>query len=67
MVNNKMKKTYISPNSLIVVLGTRNHLMDVSLQNNGADLSSVSFDTTSDNAGGSQLTKENKSIWDDEW
>ena len=60
-------KTYISPSSLIVMLGTRNHLMDVSYRNDGADLGSVDFDISDENAGDGQLTKGYKFLWDDEW
>ena len=60
-----MKKTYIIPNVLIVELGTRNHLMDVSYRNEGNSLGSMSFDTV--NGGDEQLTKESKSLWDSEW
>ena len=62
-----MKKTYMIPSVLIVELGTRNHLMDVSYRDGGNTLGSMNFDTTDASAGGNQLTKENKSIWDDEW
>ena len=60
-----MKKTYITPMLLTVELGTRSHLMDVSSVDNHENINSVSFSTTTTGSG--QLTKEHKSVWDNEW
>ena len=58
-----MKKTYSTPKTLVVKIGVRSHLMDVSYQ--GDSLNSMSLDVNE--VGGSQLVKDNKSIWDNEW
>ena len=63
MVNNKMKKTYITPNSLTVVLNMRSHL----LVDSGT---SVTVNPT--NEVSTNFTKENSNItdiniWDEEW
>ncbi|MBR1498699.1 MAG: hypothetical protein IJ615_03605 [Bacteroidaceae bacterium] len=58
-----MKKTYSTPETLVVKIGLRSHLMDVSYQ--GDNLNSMSLDVNE--VGGSQLVKDNKSIWDNEW
>ena len=58
-----MKKTYSTPETLVVKIGLRSHLMDVSYQ--GDSLNSMSLDVNE--VGGSQLVKDNKSIWDNEW
>ena len=60
-----MKKTYSTPKTLVVKIGVRSHLMDVSYQGEGSDLKSMSIDATE--VGGSQLVRENKSLWDSEW
>lgn len=60
-----MKKTYSTPKTLVVKIGVRSHLMDVSYQGEGSDLKSMSIDATE--VGGSQLVRENKSLWDNEW
>lgn len=58
-----MKKTYSTPKTLVVKIGVRSHLMDVSYQ--GDSLNSMSLDT--ETIGGDQLVKGNKSLWDNEW
>ena len=58
-----MKKTYSTPETLVVKIGLRSHLMDVSYQ--GDSLNSMSLDVNE--VGGSQLVKDNKSLWDNEW
>ena len=60
-----MKKTYIIPSVISVEVNTRSHLMVVSTDAQTNSLNSMSFDR--ETAGGSQLTKENKSVWDEEW
>jgi len=60
-----MKKTYSTPKTLVVKIGVRSHLMDVSYQ--GDNLNSMSFDLNSEDIGGDQLVKGNKSLWDNEW
>ncbi|GEM_PF-3150146 len=60
-----MKKTYSTPQTLVVKIGVRSHLMDVSYQ--GDNLNSMSFDLNSEDIGGDQLVKGNKSLWDNEW
>ena len=59
-----MKKTYISPELLIVELATRNHLMEISI------VSDRNATVSGNNMG---LVKEenntvtDKSVWDNEW
>ena len=60
-----MKKTYSTPKTLVVKIGVRSHLMDVSYQ--GDNLNSMSFNLNSEDIGGDQLVKGNKSLWDNEW
>jgi len=60
-----MKKTYSTPQTLVVKIGVRSHLMDVSYQ--GDNLNSMSFDVSSEVGGSDQLVKGNKSLWDNEW
>ena len=59
-----MKNTYIAPELVIVELGTRNHLMNVSIVDKNVEV----------NGDGSNvgLVKEStpiidKSLWDEEW
>lgn len=58
-----MKNTYITPELLIVELGTRNHLMDVSIvgrniTDNGSNVGLVKEDNSSVN---------DVNVWDSEW
>lgn len=57
-----MKNTYIIPESVIVELGTRNHLMNVSIvereiTDNGTNVGLVKEETS----------VTDKSLWDEEW
>lgn len=59
-----MKNTYIAPELVIVELGTRNHLMNVSIVNRNVEVNGEGS-----NVG---LVKEetsvtDKSLWDEEW
>ena len=60
-----MKKTYNQPACMVVALGTTNHMLQAS--------SLRIFNSTSGGAqptiesGNDILTKENKSVWDEEW
>ncbi|MBR3433855.1 MAG: hypothetical protein IKH05_09990 [Bacteroidaceae bacterium] len=58
-----MKKIYIAPNTIVVKLSMRNHLMNVSYGENEETIKSMDYD--SEIGGTSQLTR--KSVWDDEW
>ena len=58
-----MKKIYIAPNTIVVKLSMRNHLMNVSYGENEETIKSMDYD--SEIVGTSQLTR--KSVWDDEW
>ena len=58
-----MKKIYIAPNTIVVKLSMRNHLMNVSYGENEETIKSMDYD--SEIGGASQLTR--KSVWDDEW
>lgn len=58
-----MKKTYSTPETIVVKIGVRSHLMEASYQ--GDSLNSMSLDT--ENLGSDQLVKGNKSLWDNEW
>ena len=57
-----MKKKYISPNTLVVELRCKNHLLEGSYH--------IEDTTVSDTEGGwvkEQNTFSDKNIWDDEW
>ena len=58
-----MKKIYNSPNTFVVKLGIKNHLMTVSYGDNSLNSMDYSTETT----GSNQLTRENNSVWDEEW
>jgi len=55
-----MKKTYITPEALIVALNTKTSILQASLR-----INSDSSNTIDDSD--QILTKENKSVWDEEW
>jgi hypothetical protein len=56
-----MKNTYIIPESVIVELGTRNHLMNVSIvEKELADGSNVGLVKE-------ETSVTDKSLWDEEW
>ena len=61
-----MKKVYIIPETLTVMLGTCRMMAasDGTLSPNGENLEGGLID---DNATGKGLTKESKSLWDSEW
>ena len=65
MVNNEMKKIYISPAALTVQLGT------VQMMAQSLDINTSSYDPDNENTYVSSsdqiLTKENKNLWDNEW
>ena len=60
-----VKKTYISPAALTVQLGT------VQMMAESLDINTNSYDPTDESTYVSNsdqvLTKENKSLWDNEW
>ncbi|MBP3712270.1 MAG: hypothetical protein IJ219_05385 [Bacteroidaceae bacterium] len=60
-----VKKTYISPAALTVQLGT------VQMMAESLDINTNSYDPTDESTYVSSsdqvLTKENKSLWDNEW
>lgn len=58
-----MKKVYISPNTIVVQLSMRNHLMNVSYGDGEETINSMDYD--SEIIGNSQLTR--KSVWEEEW
>ncbi|MBQ9170385.1 MAG: hypothetical protein IJ219_01405 [Bacteroidaceae bacterium] len=59
-----MKKTYITPAILEVRLGTVNIICGSDLHEDGGNIVGTVYD---DNASGVGLTKESKSLWDNEW
>ncbi len=60
-----MKKTYISPETLTVQLSTRTVMVSESLQVIVPD--GELNESNSVTESGQILTKENKSLWDNEW
>jgi hypothetical protein len=59
--SSNMKNTYIIPESVIVELGTRNHLMNVSIvEKELADGSNVGLVKE-------ETSVTDKSLWDEEW
>ena len=58
-----MKKIYISPNTIVVKISLRHHLMDVSYGDAYSSLNSMDYDT--ETTGGEQMTRRH--VWDDEW
>ena len=59
-----MKKTYITPAMLEVRLGTVNIICGSDLRKEGDNVVGSVYNT---NATGVGLTKESKSVWDEEW
>ena len=60
-----MKKTYITPEALTVVLGASTSILTGSdLRQEGDKVVGSVYDS---NATGSGLTKENVNVWDEEW
>ena len=60
-----MKKTYITPEALTVVLGSSTSILtgsDLTKDGDNYKGSVYNTDATSDG-----LTKESKSLWDEEW
>ena len=61
MVNTKMKKTYNQPTCLVVELSTKQIMLSESITVHTEDGAPAVEDASE------ILTKENKSIWDEEW
>jgi len=61
-----MKKTYISPAALTVQLSTC-HMMAESLINININTTGTSTEENTITDGSQVLTKESKSLWDNEW
>ena len=60
-----MKKTYITPEALTVVLGSSTSILTGSdLTKDGDNYKGSVYNTDATSAG---LTKESKSLWDEEW
>ena len=59
-----MKKTYITPAMLEVRLGIVNIICGSDLHPDGDNIKGSVYDS---NATGTGLTKESKSLWDEEW
>ncbi len=59
-----MKKTYITPAMLEVRLGIVNIICGSDLRQEGNNVVGSVYDS---NATGTGLTKESKSLWDEEW
>ena len=60
-----VKKIYNQPTCLVVALGTTNHMLQASslrIFNSTSGESQPTIENGSD-----ILTKENKSVWDEEW
>ena len=62
-----MKKQYICPESLAVRLNTKNMLTTSGFENMGEDIVNGGLSDTQVSGTGSVWSKENKSLWDDEW
>lgn len=58
-----MKKKYICPNMLLVRLNTRHSILTVS----GFESGSLTIDSNTENSVNTVWTKEDNSVWDDEW
>jgi len=58
-----MKKKYICPNMLLVRLNTRHSILTVS----GLESGSLTIDSNTENSVNTVWTKEDNSVWDDEW
>ena len=58
-----MKKIYIQPTMLAVTMQHQSHILEISI-NEATGPGGTSYGGGSD---GEAHTKENKSIWDDEW
>ena len=60
-----MKKTYITPEALTVVLGSSTSILTGSdLHQEGNNVVGSVYDSNAEGAG---LTKESKNVWDEEW
>jgi len=59
-----VKKTYITPAMLEVRLGTVNIICGSDLRKEGDNVVGSVYNS---NATGAGLTKESKSLWDEEW
>ena len=55
-----MKKTYITPETLIVALNTKTNILQASFKINSESSNAIDDPDQI-------LTKENKSVWDEEW
>lgn len=61
-----MKKTYICPNMLAVKLNTTNSILSAS--NFGTNSATITTNGTTEISDASNVwTKENTSVWDEEW
>ena len=58
-----MKKKYICPNMLLVRLNTRHSILTVS----GLESGSLTIDSNTENSVNTVWTKEDNSVWDNEW
>ncbi|MBR1901611.1 MAG: hypothetical protein IJ826_01345 [Bacteroidaceae bacterium] len=58
-----MKKKYICPNVLVVKLNTTHSILTVS----GFDNGTMTIDNTTENSVNTVWTRENNSVWDEEW
>lgn len=58
-----MKKKYICPNMLLVRLNTRHSILTVS----GFESGSLTIDSNTENSVNTVWTKEDNSVWDNEW
>ena len=62
-----MKKTYITPEALTVVLGTSTSILIGSADLHDDGNGNIVGGLQEGSAGGPGLTKESKSLWDNEW
>lgn len=58
-----MKKKYICPNMMLVRLNTRHSILTVS----GFESGSLTIDSNTENSVNTVWTKEDNSVWDNEW
>ncbi|MBQ8455152.1 MAG: hypothetical protein IJ537_07430 [Bacteroidaceae bacterium] len=62
-----MKKTYITPEALTVVLGSSTSILTGSADLHDDGNGNIIGGLQEGNAGGPGLTKESKNVWDEEW